>query len=281
MPAATFLQLQQRLLAFWAEQGCVALGPNDRPLRIGTLSPGTFLRMLDPAPWSAVQSLINRCPRESRREATPLRLSYRHQLQVFMRPPPSDPLGLLRQSLKAAGFELKRRDLQLANADFSVPEVAVTGTGWRLRLEGLPVAHAYYPQAVHGYQVPSAVEIAYELERLVMLQHGSPRIDDLPWSAEISYGEVAGNMRRGLDVYYRDRSEKKERLLNELDRCFGEAERSLDQDLREPAYDQFLRCCEVFEILRVRQNFGPLREQTWLERLADLSWRCLPQEHRS
>lgn len=280
MPAATFLQLQQRLFAYWEEQGCVALGSCDRPLRIGTLSPASFLRILDPVPWSSVQGLINRCPRESRREPSPLRLSYRHQLHVILRPPPKDPLDLLRQSLRSAGFDLRRRDVQFANTDFTVPEVGLTGAGWRLRLEGLPVAHAYYPQALHGQPLPSAVELGYELERLVMLQHGSVDIDQLPWSAGVTYESVAGQMRRGLDRYYTDRSEKPERLSNELDRCFAEAERSLAADLRAPAYDQFLRCCEVLEILRVRQNLGPLREQTWLERLADLSWRCLPEAHR-
>ena len=275
MPAATFHELRERLRQFWLAEGCTEHGPCDLPLRLGTLSPSVFYALGSERSRLSLQLLGNRCPRESRHNPPPLRLSYRHQLQVFLRPSPSDPLDLVRQSLTAAGFELERRDVQWQATNFHVPEIALEAFGWRLRLEGLPVGQVSVPQRLHDRSVVDAVEIGYELERLVMLQHGNPEIDELPWDDHCSYGEATDAVRRSLDVYFSDRALGVRSVAEEMERSYDSAEESLERGLHLPAYHRFLRCCELLEILRARQGLGLLREHTWMERLSHLSYRCL------
>lgn len=275
MPAATFHELRERLRQYWLGEGCTDPGPCDLALRLGTLSPLVFFALGSDRAQRSVQLLVNRCPRESRRNPPPLRLSYRHQMQVFLRPAPSDPLDLVRRSLAAVGFELEQRDVQWQATDFEVPEIALSSFGWRLRLEGLPVGQVSIPQELHGQPVEDAVEIGYELERLVMIQHGNPEIDELPWDEHGSYGSVTDRVRHSLDRYYTDRELGASSVAEELERSYESAEQSLERGLRPPAYQGFLRCCELLEILRARQGLGLLREHTWMERLAHLSHRCL------
>lgn len=275
MPAATFHELRERLRQYWTGEGCTENGPCDLALRLGTLSPPVFFALGSREAVRVFQLLVNRCPRESRPDPPPLRLAYRHQMQVFMRPGANDPLDLVRRSLAAVGFELERRDVQWQATTFHVPEIALESFGWRLRLEGLPVGQVTIPQRLHGQPVEDAVEIGYELERLVMLQHGSPEIDALPWDGNCTYGVATGHVRQSLDVYYSDRALGIRSVVEEMERSYESAEESLERGLRLPAYHRFLRCCELLEILRARQGLGLLREHTWMERLAHLSHRCL------
>src|SRR3984885_4653953 len=51
-PALTFQELLFRLQGFWADRGCVLQQPFDVEVGAGTMSPETFLRVLDPKPFS-------------------------------------------------------------------------------------------------------------------------------------------------------------------------------------------------------------------------------------
>ena len=49
----TFQDFIQRLLDYWAEQGCAIVQPLDLEVGAGTFHPATFLRAIGQEPWSA------------------------------------------------------------------------------------------------------------------------------------------------------------------------------------------------------------------------------------
>ena len=49
----TFQDFINRLLNYWAEQGCVLIQPLDMEVGAGTFHPATFLRAIGPEPWNS------------------------------------------------------------------------------------------------------------------------------------------------------------------------------------------------------------------------------------
>ncbi|MEM1411198.1 MAG: glycine--tRNA ligase subunit alpha, partial [Pseudomonadota bacterium] len=62
----TFQEFINRLVGYWADQGCVQLQPLDLEVGAGTFHPATFLRAIGPEPWSSVYVQPSRRPTDGR-----------------------------------------------------------------------------------------------------------------------------------------------------------------------------------------------------------------------
>src|SRR6202162_211997 len=102
----TFQELILRLQTFWAERGCVLQQPYDVEVGAGTMAPETFLRVLGPDPYRVAYVQPSRRPADGRYGENPNRLYKHHQLQVILKPAPSDVQDLYLQSLRAIGISL-------------------------------------------------------------------------------------------------------------------------------------------------------------------------------
>ena len=112
-------------------------------------------------------------------------------MRRLLKPPPADSRELFLESLEATGIELGLHDLQLRPLRFRVRALAVEGIGWHARLDGIKVAHVVSLQEAAGRKLdPVSLEISYGVERLALVEQGVSSIDDVTWSAGVSYGEV-------------------------------------------------------------------------------------------
>src|SRR5690348_3290952 len=86
----TFQDMILDLSRFWAEQGCVLALTYDLEVGAGTMCPETFLRVLGPAPWRVAYVQPSRRPADGRYGENPNRLLKHTQMQVILKPPPSN-----------------------------------------------------------------------------------------------------------------------------------------------------------------------------------------------
>src|SRR5262245_66422138 len=86
----TFQELIFSLQKFWSDQGYIIQQPYDTEVGAGTMHPETFFRVLGPKPWKVAYVQPSRRPADGRYGENPNRLYKHEQMQVILKPPPSD-----------------------------------------------------------------------------------------------------------------------------------------------------------------------------------------------
>ena len=165
--ALTFQELLFRLQTFWAERGCVLQQPYDVEVGAGTMSPETFLRVLDPRPFSVAYAQPSRRPADGRYGENPNRLFKHTQFQVVLKPPPANVQEIYLESLTAIGVDLRQHDLKFEEDNWESPTLGAWGIGWQVMLDGLEITQFTYFQQCGGLDLdPISAEITYGLERI-------------------------------------------------------------------------------------------------------------------
>ena len=204
----TFQEVLFRLQSYWAERGCVLQQPYDVEVGAGTMSPDTFLRVLGPEPINIAYAQPSRRPADGRYGENPNRL-YKHlQLQVILKPPPSDIQDLYLQSLEAIGIDLAEHDIKFEEDNWEWPVGGAWGVGWQVMLDGLEITQFTYFQQCGGMDLdPISGEITYGLERLTAFLQDVDSIYEIVWARdprtgrEVTYGEIRLQEELQLSVY--------------------------------------------------------------------------------
>ena len=204
----TFQQLLFRLQSFWAERGCVLQQPYDTEVGAGTMSPDTFLRVLGPKPINIAYAQPSRRPADGRYGENPNRLYKHTQLQVILKPPPSDIQEVYLASLEAIGIDLSEHDIKFEEDNWESPTLGAWGIGWQVMLDGLEVTQFTYFQQCGGIDLdPITGEITYGLERLAAFLQDVDSIYDIVWARDpktgraITYGDIRLEEELQLSVY--------------------------------------------------------------------------------
>ena len=192
--ALTFQELLFRLQTFWAERGCVLQQPYDVEVGAGTMSPETFLRVLDPRPFSVAYAQPSRRPADGRYGENPNRLFKHTQFQVVLKPPPGDVQEIYLESLAAIGIDLRQHDLKFEEDNWESPTLGAWGIGWQVMLDGLEITQFTYFQQCGGLDLdPISAEITYGLERIAAFLQDVDSVYDVVWArtpGPVTYGEV-------------------------------------------------------------------------------------------
>ena len=206
--ALTFQQLLFRLQSFWADRGCVLQQPYDVEVGAGTMSPDTFLRVLGPKPINIAYAQPSRRPADGRYGENPNRLFKHTQLQVILKPPPSDIQEVYLASLEAVGIDLSEHDIKFEEDNWESPTLGAWGIGWQVMLDGLEVTQFTYFQQCGGIDLdPISGEITYGLERLAAFLQDVDSIYDIVWARDpktgraITYGEIRLEEELQFSVY--------------------------------------------------------------------------------
>jgi len=206
--ALTFQQLLFRLQSFWAERGCVLQQPYDVEVGAGTMSPDTFLRVLGPKPINIAYAQPSRRPADGRYGENPNRLYKHTQLQVILKPPPSDIQEIYLASLEAIGIDLSEHDIKFEEDNWESPTLGAWGIGWQVMLDGLEVTQFTYFQQCGGIDLdPISGEITYGLERLAAFLQDVDSIYDIVWARDprtgqaITYGDIRLEEELQFSVY--------------------------------------------------------------------------------
>jgi len=244
--------LIMNLQKFWDDKGCYLAQSYDLEVGAGTMTPDTFLRVLDERPWRVAYVQPSRRPTDGRYGKNPHRVQKHFQYQVIMKPSPSDIQQLYLKSLTALGINLQEHDIRFDEDDWESPTIGAWGVGWQVLLDGLEITQFTYFQQAGGIDLfPVPVEITYGLERLEMFMEVKDNIYDLNWSKDVSYRDLRLLEEKEFSEYnFSQANIKRLReffLLNEK-----EANQLIDNNLLLPAYDMCLKCSHYFNLLDAR-----------------------------
>ena len=269
-----FQTFVQTLLNYWTSQGCVWSQPYDAMMGAGTFHPHTFFRGLGSAPWRSVYVQPCRRPVDGRYGQSPYRLGAYYQLQVLLKPAPGDVVDLFLGSLEAVGIELKGQDVCLLEDNWKGPTLGAWGQGWEVRASGQEVTQFTYFQQLGGVDVASvAGEITYGLERLYMYASGIRDVAEIPYGADVTYGELFAESERQHSVYGFEQCDPKE-LSAEFVLREESCARLAARGLYFPAFDETLRASHVFNLLDARGALSVGERARLIGRVRDCARAC-------
>src|SRR4051794_3727466 len=258
----SFQEIILKLKHYWAERGCIIQEPYDIEVGAGTMCPETFLRVLGPKPYRVAYVQPSRRPADGRYGENPNRLYKHSQLQVLLKPSPDNVIDLYLRSLESIGIDLRKHDIKFEEDNWESPTLGAWGIGWQVMLDGLEISQFTYFQQCGGIDLELVpAELTYGLERLAAFLQVKDSIYDIEWAPGFTYGDVRYKDELQYSVYNFEMADIAT-LWKLFDLHEGEATRLLglyDPKSAEkkrfpllPAYDQVLKCSNLFNTLDAR-----------------------------
>src|SRR4051794_4655033 len=257
----TFQDTIFKLKRYWADRGAIIQEPYDLEVGAGTMSPETFLRVLGPKPYKVAYVQPSRRPADGRYGENPNRLYKHQQLQVILKPTPDDVLEQYLGSLQAIGIDLRKHDIKFEEDNWEAPTLGAWGVGWQVMLDGLEITQFTYFQQCGGIDLDLVpAEITYGLERIVAFLQNVDSVYDIEWAPGFKYSDVRLADEEQFSVYNFELADVPF-LWQEFELHERECQRLLKvfsgtKDRRRfpvlPAYDQALKCSNLFNLLDAR-----------------------------
>jgi glycyl-tRNA synthetase alpha chain len=257
----SFQDIIFKLKQYWADRGCVIQEPYDLEVGAGTMCPETFLRVLGPRPFRVAYVQPSRRPADGRYGENPNRLYKHYQLQVILKPSPADVIEQYLGSLEAIGIDLTRHDIKFEEDNWESPTLGAWGIGWQVMLDGLEITQFTYFQQCGGIDLELVpAELTYGLERLTAFLQGKDSVYDIEWAPGVRYRDVRLEEELQYSVYNFEMAdvsmlwqllELHEKECWRLLEAWPEAPDKKRFPLL-PAYDQVLKCSNIFNTLDSR-----------------------------
>jgi glycyl-tRNA synthetase alpha chain len=258
----SFQEIIFKLKQYWAERGCIIQEPYDTEVGAGTMCPETFLRVLGPKPYRVAYVQPSRRPADGRYGDNPNRLYKHSQLQVILKPSPDDVIEQYLGSLEAIGIDLRAHDIKFEEDNWEAPTLGAWGIGWQVMLDGLEITQFTYFQQCGGIDLDLVpAELTYGLERLTAFLQVKDSVYDIDWTKDFTYRDVRYLDELQYSVYNFELADIPT-LWKLFDLYEAEGSRLLaaydpksPDKLRFPllpAYDQVLKCSNLFNTLDAR-----------------------------
>jgi glycyl-tRNA synthetase alpha chain len=257
----SFQDIIFKLKQYWADRGCVIQEPYDLEVGAGTMCPETFLRVLGPRPFRVAYVQPSRRPADGRYGENPNRLYKHYQLQVILKPSPADVIEQYLGSLEAIGIDLTRHDIKFEEDNWESPTLGAWGIGWQVMLDGLEITQFTYFQQCGGIDLELVpAELTYGLERLTAFLQVNDSVYDIEWAPGVTYRDVRLEEELQYSVYNFEMAdvsmlwqllELHEKECWRLLQAWPEAPDKQRFPLL-PAYDQVLKCSNIFNTLDSR-----------------------------
>src|SRR5690349_2335745 len=262
MSGLSFQDTVFALKKYWSDRGCIIQEPYDVEVGAGTMAPETFLRVLGPQPYRVAYVQPSRRPADGRYGENPNRLYKHQQLQVILKPSPADVIDQYLGSLEAVGIDLRKHDIKFEEDNWEAPTLGAWGIGWQVMLDGLEITQFTYFQQCGGIDLELVpAELTYGLERLSAFLQVKDSVYDVEWTKGFTYRDVRYMDELQYSVYNFEMADIGT-LWKLFDLYEGEASRLLaaydpkSPDKQRfpllPAYDQVLKCSNIFNTLDAR-----------------------------
>jgi glycyl-tRNA synthetase alpha chain len=257
----SFQEIVFKLKRYWAERGCIIQEPYDVEVGAGTMCPETFLRVLGPKPYRVAYVQPSRRPADGRYGENPNRLYKHQQLQVILKPTPDDIVEQYLESLEAIGIDLRKHDIKFEEDNWESPTLGAWGIGWQVMLDGLEITQFTYFQQCGGIDLDLApAELTYGLERLAAFLQVKDSVYDIEWAPGFTYGDVRFEDELQFSVYNFEMADVAtlwklfELHEAEAGRLISAYPKAADKQRFPllPAYDQVLKCSNLFNTLDSR-----------------------------
>ena len=288
----SFQDLLLKLEHYWTTRDCILQQPYDIEVGAGTMHPETFLRVLGPDPYRVVYAQPSRRPADGRYGENPNRLYKHTQLQVILKPSPTNIQDLYLASLAAVGINLKEHDIRFEEDNWESPTLGAWGIGWQVLLDGLEITQFTYFQQCGGIDLdPISVELTYGLDRIAAYLQGVENVFDVRWSNSMTYRQVRLAEEQQFSAYSFDWADVG-RIRGQFDRYEQEAQHLLSsfvdamqsgafgkewtatQKARFPvlaAYDLCLKCSHLFNVLDSRGAISVTERAAMIGRVRKLA----------
>jgi glycyl-tRNA synthetase alpha chain len=258
----TFQETILKLKHYWSERGAIIQEPHDVEVGAGTMAPETFLRVLGPKPYKVAYVQPSRRAADGRYGENPNRLYKHQQLQVILKPAPAGVLDQYLGSLAAIGIDLRKHDIKFEEDNWEAPTLGAWGVGWQVMLDGLEITQFTYFQQCGGLELDLCpAEITYGLERIVAFLQNVDSVYDILWAPGFRYSDVRLADEQQFSVYNFEMADVAmlwtefdlhERECQRLLDLFHAAKTGLERFPILPAYDQVLKCSNLFNLLDAR-----------------------------
>ena len=271
----TFQEIISNLQNYWSEKGCLVMQPYDMEMGAATFNPFTTLKALGKDSWNAVFTQPCRRPSDGRYGENPNRLQHYYQLQVIMKPSPTNSQELYLKSLKEIKIDPDENDIKFIEDDWESPTLGAAGLGWEVQCNGMEISQFTYFQQVGGIECkPISLEITYGLERLATYVQNIDNIYDIKWDKNgTTYG----------DIFLRNEKEQSDYNFNHassdyLFSSFNDYEKTtkslIDKKLVIPAYEQCVKASHCFNLLDSRGLISAKERQAFILRIRTLVYNC-------
>ena len=271
----TFQEIISNLQNYWSKKGCLVMQPYDMEMGAATFNPFTTLKALGKVPWNAVFTQPCRRPSDGRYGENPNRLQHYYQLQVIMKPSPTNSQELYLKSLKEIKIDPDENDIKFIEDDWESPTVGAAGLGWEVQCNGMEISQFTYFQQVGGIECkPVSLEITYGLERLATYVQNIDNIYDIKWDKNgTTYG----------DIFLRNEKEQSDYNFNHassdyLFSSFNDYEKTtkslIDKKLVIPAYEQCVKASHCFNLLDSRGLISAKERQAFILRIRTMVYNC-------
>ena len=271
----TFQEIISNLQNYWSKKGCLVMQPYDMEMGAATFNPFTTLKSLGKDPWNAVFTQPCRRPSDGRYGENPNRLQHYYQLQVIMKPSPTNSQELYLKSLKEIKIDPDENDIKFIEDDWESPTLGAAGLGWEVKCNGMEISQFTYFQQVGGIECkPVSLEITYGLERLATYVQNIDNIYDIKWDKNgTTYG----------DIFLRNEKEQSDYNFNHassdyLFSSFNDYEKTtkslIDKKLVIPAYEQCVKASHCFNLLDSRGLISAKERQAFILRIRTLVYNC-------
>ena len=271
----TFQEIISNLQNYRSKKGCLVMQPYDMEMGAATFNPFTTLKSLGKDPWNAVFTQPCRRPSDGRYGENPNRLQHYYQLQVIMKPSPTNSQELYLKSLKEIKIDPDENDIKFIEDDWESPTLGAAGLGWEVQCNGMEISQFTYFQQVGGIECkPVSLEITYGLERLATYVQNIDNIYDIKWDKNgTTYG----------DIFLRNEKEQSDYNFNHassdyLFSSFNDYEKTtkslIDKKLVIPAYEQCVKASHCFNLLDSRGLISAKERQAFILRIRTLVYNC-------
>lgn len=262
------------LIDYWGQFGCLWTQPYDAAMGAGTFHPHTFLKGLGPEPWRSVYVQPCRRPVDGRYGESPYRFQHYFQLQVFLKPAPSDIVNVFLHSLEHIGIRLQENDISLLEDDWKGPTLGAWGLGWEVRANGQEVTQFTYFQQLGGLDLDViSGEITYGLERLYMYATGLKSALDIPYNDHFTYGDIFKQNEFEFS-HFNFKNADVDYLFSIFAQCEQKIRELCGLNLVLPAYDYVLQASHAFNLLDARGAISVSERQRFIGRVRDCARLC-------
>jgi glycyl-tRNA synthetase alpha chain len=285
--SSVVLNLQDQIInlqQYWiTHANCCLMQPYDLPMGAGTSHPATFFRSLSVKPWQAVYVQPCRRPTDGRYGIHPNRLGNYYQMQVILKPAPTNIQELYLQSLAAIGIDIMLHDIRFVTDNWENPSLGAAGVGWEIWLDGMEISQFTYFQQVGDIPCSESVgEITYGLERLAMYVQQQDSLYNLMWNNKVTYADIFKRAEFEQATYSFCASDVAW-LSTTFDKHEQEALRLItgannSQRLILPAYDMLLHASHIFNLLEARGAISVAARVGYISRLRTLA-NAIAQEY--
>ncbi len=271
----TFQQIILNLQSFWSKNGCLIIQPYDLEMGAATFHPATCLKSLGQKPWKVVYVQPCRRPSDGRYGQNPNRLQHYYQMQVILKPSPTNSQDLFLESLEKIKIDPKINDIKFIEDNWESPTLGAAGMGWEVQCNGMEVSQYTYFQQMGGFDCdPVSVEFTYGLERLAMYIQKKNNVYDILWDNQgTKYGDLyLINEKQFSEFNFLASSSKI--LFSQFDECEDICNNLIQKELSLPAYEYCIKASHIFNLLDARGLISVSERQSYILRLRTIAKKC-------